>query len=37
MKTIAELCDQVLWINDGEMVQFGDAKPVLAAYDQFMK
>ena len=37
MKTIAELCDRVLWINDGEMVQFGDAKPVLAAYEQFMK
>ena len=37
MKTIAELCDQVLWINDGEMVQFGDTKPVLAAYEQFMK
>lgn len=37
MKTIAELCDRVLWINDGEMVQFGDTKPVLAAYEQFMK
>lgn len=36
-KTIAELCDRVLWINDGEMVQFGETKEVLAAYEQFMK
>ncbi len=36
-KTIAELCDKVLWINDGEVVQFGDPEPVLAAYDEFMK
>ncbi len=36
-KTIADLCDKVLWINDGEMVRYGDTEPILAAYDEFMK
>ena len=36
-KTIAELCDKVLWINDGELVQYGDTETVLNAYDEFMK
>lgn len=36
-KTIAELCDKVLWINDGEMVQFGETAKVLEAYEEFMK
>ena len=37
MKTIRDLCSKVLWINDGEMVQFGDTETVLEAYDAFMK
>ncbi len=37
LNTIADLCNRVLWINDGEVVQFGDTKPVLAAYEEFMK
>ena len=36
-KTIADLCDKVLWINDGELVQFGPTDAVLDAYDEFMK
>lgn len=36
-KTIRDLCSKVLWINDGEMVQFGDTETVLEAYDAFMK
>ena len=36
MKTIADLCTNVLWINDGEFVKFGDAKEILAEYEQFM-
>lgn len=36
-KTIAELCDKVLWINDGELVQYGEATQVLQAYEEFMK
>ena len=33
MKTIANLCTNVLWINDGEFVKFGDAKEILAEYE----
>ncbi len=36
-KTIADLCDKVLWIHDGEVVQFGPTNEVLDAYDEFMK
>lgn len=36
-KTVSDLCDKVLWINDGELVQFGDTETVLAAYDEYMK
>ena len=36
-KTIADLCDKVLWINDGEIVQFGETASVLDAYDEYMK
>ena len=36
-KTIADLCNKVLWINDGELVQFGPTTDVLDAYDEFMK
>ena len=36
-KTIRELCDKVLWINDGEMMRYGDTKEVMAAYEEFMK
>lgn len=35
-RTIAELCNKVLWINDGELVQFGDTKEVLEEYEKFM-
>ena len=36
-KTIVDLCDKVLWINDGEFVQYGDTQTVMDAYDEFMK
>lgn len=36
MKTVADLCTQVLWINDGELVKYGDTKPILAEYEKFM-
>lgn len=35
-RTIANLCNNVLWINNGELVKFGDTKTVLAEYEQFM-
>lgn len=36
-KTIADLCDKVLWIDDGEFVRCGDTAEVLEAYEEFMK
>ncbi len=36
MKTVTDLCTKVLWINDGELVQYGETKEVLAAYEKFM-
>lgn len=36
MKTLANLCTKMLWINDGEMMKYGNAKEVLAAYEAFM-
>jgi len=35
-KTIADLCDKLLWINDGVLMQFGDTKEVLQAYDAYI-
>lgn len=35
--TIKDLCDQVLWLNDGEIVEIGNPKEVIAKYDEFMK
>lgn len=37
MKTIAKLCNKVLWINDGEFVRFGDTQEVLQEYEAFME
>ena len=36
-KTISDLCDKVLWIDSGEIVQYGDTKEVLSAYNEYMK
>ena len=36
MKTVADLCTKVLWINDGEFVKYGDTKQVLKEYEKFM-
>lgn len=32
-KTILDLCDEVLWIHDGVMMEYGDAQAVYAAYE----
>ncbi len=36
LKTLAKLCTKILWINDGEFVQYGDTREVLAEYEKFM-
>lgn len=37
MGTIKDLCDEVLWINDGVMMEHGDTKTVTDHYEEFMK
>lgn len=34
--TIKELCDEVIWLNDGEVKMQGNAEKVIAKYDEFM-
>ncbi len=36
-KTVSDLCTKVLWIDSGEIIQYGDTQPVLAAYEEYMK
>ena len=36
LKTVSNLCTSVLWINDGELVKYGDTKEILAEYVAFM-
>ena len=37
LDTIKNLCDEILWINDGEQVMKGSADEVLPKYEEFMK
>ena len=37
MGTLRKLCDKILWINDGEMVMFGETEEVLPKYEEFME
>lgn len=36
MKTLKELCNQVLWIHDGELRELGEPRTVLEHYTDFM-
>ncbi len=36
-ETIKNLCDNVLWIHEGEMKMYGTTAEVLPKYDEFMK
>lgn len=36
-ETLAELCDEVMWMHDGEVRMYGDTREVLEAYEEFMK
>lgn len=37
LDTIKELCDEVLWLNDGEVIEMGSPEEVLPKYQEFMK
>ena len=34
---VKELCDEVLWLHDGEVIMKGDAKEIIPQYEEFMK
>ena len=34
--TIKELCDEVLWLNDGKIVEIGKPEEIIQKYDEFM-
>lgn len=36
MQQIIQFCERVIWIDGGKIVQDGDARTVVAAYEQFM-
>ena len=36
LSTIEELCDEVLWLNDGEVIEQGNPVEVLPLYTEFM-
>ena len=36
METLEDLCDTILWINDGEMVMYGTKEEVLPRYEEYM-
>ena len=37
LDTIVSLCNQVLWLNDGKIMEIGDPEKVVAKYEEFMK
>lgn len=37
LDTIIELCDQVLWLNDGKVIEIGEPKEVVKRYEEYMK
>jgi ABC-type polysaccharide/polyol phosphate transport system ATPase subunit len=36
MKTLVKLCNRVLWLHEGKMVEIGDPKTVVGKYSAFM-
>jgi len=34
--TIRELCDEVLWLNDGEVIEIGKPEEIIPKYEKFM-
>lgn len=37
LDTIKELCNEVLWLNDGEVIMKGSASEVIPQYEEYMK
>lgn len=36
IETLEKLCDRVIWMNDGLIMEIGETIPVLERYKQFM-
>lgn len=36
-ETLAELCDEILWLHDGEIQMYGETEEVLEKYEEFMR
>lgn len=36
-KTIVDLCDKVVWLHDGQIVDQGDPEEIMSKYEEFMK
>lgn len=36
MGTLSELCDEVLWLHDGKIMDLGEPKTVIEKYEEFM-
>lgn len=37
LDTIIELCDQVLWLNDGKVIKIGEPKQIVEEYKEYMQ
>lgn len=37
LSTLKELCDKILWLNDGKVVKMGDVKEILDEYQAYMR
>lgn len=37
MGTLEELCDEILWLNDGQIVKIGSPEEIIKEYKKFMK
>lgn len=37
MATLKELCDEIIWINDGVLMEIGEPEVVIPKYEEFMR
>lgn len=37
VETLEELCDRVMWLNDGEIMEIGKTEKVLKRYKEYMR
>ena len=37
MSSMKDLCDEILWLNDGKVMEIGDTNTVTSHYEEFMK